>query len=130
MFLFTKKSKDQKTFDKSLPEDLSIFISQNTKDPRADNCERSIQITEIKRMNKHNKRYIVFGDQGDREKKKFKNYIYFNFITANRPCFVFVSYKLTKTPEEKHREMMERIKDFKNRGMSEKIDYFALTPRT
>jgi len=55
-------------------------------------------------MNERGKKIIKFGCERDRAKKRFSDAIYFTFMTAKRPGYIFIKFTYNKTKAQKEKE--------------------------
>ena len=123
----------ERDFLTRIPEDLRVYMSQDTKDPGPANFEKCLTQSEIVKLNNDGRNYFRFGNAITRSEKKYPNTIYISFFSKENLYTLFVKYKLQKSEDEKQFEMSEKVKKFKEDMASKKrvnIDWKALSPRT
>jgi hypothetical protein len=73
-----------------MPEDLVIYISQNTKDPDNRNHDRLVDYKTISKLNEKGKHFINFGDIKTRAASKYPDYVYMTIIALDKPTVMYL----------------------------------------
>lgn len=82
--------KDQPNWDVNLAEDLKIYFSQNEKEPSKLDSDKQVELYQLHQMNIEKKRTILFGQEFNRQEKKYPDFVYVSFQTMNSPVCVYL----------------------------------------
>ena len=66
-----------------------MYVSQDTCDPSRTNCQLSLELDQISRMNRNGKNMVTFGNELSRDKKVYPNSVFITVIATIYPVVLY-----------------------------------------